>query len=118
MASARCCPAASQWIRRSRRLERHALACEDVAAFVVEPVQGKGVNLPPDGYLRRAQRLCRDAGALFVCDEVQTGIGSHLAVAVPGARALGAPTRHDLPREGPLRRSRADRRSARLASCV
>ncbi len=47
----------------------------DVAAFVVEPVQGKGVNLPPDGYLLGAQRLCRDAGALFVCDEVQTGIG-------------------------------------------
>jgi ornithine--oxo-acid transaminase len=55
-------------------LER-ALAREDVAAFVVEPVQGKGVNLPPDGYLAAAQRLCRDAGALFVCDEVQTGLG-------------------------------------------
>ncbi|HEY2142023.1 MAG TPA: aspartate aminotransferase family protein [Solirubrobacteraceae bacterium] len=47
----------------------------DVAALVVEPVQGKGVNLPPPGYLQGAQRLCRDAGALFVCDEVQTGIG-------------------------------------------
>jgi ornithine--oxo-acid transaminase len=46
-----------------------------VAAFVVEPVQGKGVNLPPDGYLAGAQRLCREAGALFVCDEVQTGLG-------------------------------------------
>ncbi len=53
-----------------RELERG-----DVAAFVVEPVQGKGVNLPPDGYLPAAQRLCRDAGALLVCDEVQTGIG-------------------------------------------
>lgn len=51
------------------------LARGDVAAFVVEPVQGKGVNLPPDGYLEGAQRLCRDAGALFVCDEVQTGLG-------------------------------------------
>jgi ornithine--oxo-acid transaminase len=45
-----------------------------VAAFVVEPIQGKGVNLPPDGYLAGAQRLCRQAGALFVCDEVQTGL--------------------------------------------
>lgn len=53
----------------------HELARGDVAAFVVEPVQGKGVNLPPDGYLRAAQRLCRDAGTLFVCDEVQTGLG-------------------------------------------
>ena len=53
-----------------RELERG-----DVAAFVFEPVQGKGVNLPPDGYLAAAQRLCRDAGALLVCDEVQTGIG-------------------------------------------
>ena len=50
------------------------LALGDVAAFVVEPVQGKGVNLPPAGYLPGAQRLCREAGALFVCDEVQTGI--------------------------------------------
>jgi ornithine--oxo-acid transaminase len=55
-------------------LERE-LARGEVAAFVAEPVQGKGVNLPPDGYLVGAQRLCRDAGALFVCDEVQTGIG-------------------------------------------
>ena len=47
----------------------------DVAAFVVEPVQGKGVNLPPAEYLPAAQELCRQAGALFVCDEVQTGVG-------------------------------------------
>jgi ornithine--oxo-acid transaminase len=51
------------------------LARGDVAALVVEPVQGKGVNLPPAGYLQGAQALCREAGALFVCDEVQTGMG-------------------------------------------
>jgi ornithine--oxo-acid transaminase len=51
------------------------LAAGDVAALVLEPIQGKGVNLPPDGYLQGAQRLCREAGTLFVCDEVQTGIG-------------------------------------------
>ena len=51
------------------------LAREDVAALILEPIQGKGVNLPPDGYLATAQRLCREAGALFVCDEVQTGLG-------------------------------------------
>ncbi len=55
-------------------LERE-LARGDVAAFVVEPVQGKGVNLPPEGYLPGAQTLCREAGALLVCDEVQTGLG-------------------------------------------
>jgi len=56
-----------------------ALECElargDVAAFVVEPVQGKGVNLPPDGYLAGAQERCRAAGALLCVDEVQTGLG-------------------------------------------
>jgi ornithine--oxo-acid transaminase len=51
------------------------LARGDVAALILEPVQGKGVNLPPPGYLAEAQRLCRDAGTLFVCDEVQTGVG-------------------------------------------
>ncbi|MGH2927901.1 MAG: aspartate aminotransferase family protein, partial [Solirubrobacteraceae bacterium] len=51
------------------------LAHEDVAALIVEPVQGKGVNLPPPGYLPAAQRLCHEAGALLICDEVQTGIG-------------------------------------------
>src|SRR5271163_2594382 len=58
----------------SDALERE-LASGDVAAFVVEPIQGKGVNIAPPGYLGAAQRLCRDAGTLFVCDEVQTGIG-------------------------------------------
>src|SRR5580692_3132048 len=47
----------------------------DVAAFMVEPIQGKGVNLPVPGYLFEAQRLCRKHGALFIDDEVQTGMG-------------------------------------------
>jgi ornithine--oxo-acid transaminase len=47
----------------------------DVAAFVVEPIQGKGVYIPADGYLPEAQRLCRKYGTLFVCDEVQVGLG-------------------------------------------
>lgn len=47
----------------------------DVAAFIVEPVQGKGVNLAAPGYLLEAQRLCRRHGALFVADEVQSGMG-------------------------------------------
>src|SRR6516225_7231155 len=55
-------------------LER-ALATRDVAAFIVEPIQGKGVNVPDDNYLREAATLCRRHGTLFVADEVQTGIG-------------------------------------------
>jgi ornithine--oxo-acid transaminase len=47
----------------------------DVAAFIVEPIQGKGVNIPSPGYLRDAIALCRKHGALFVDDEVQTGLG-------------------------------------------
>jgi len=52
-----------------------ALAGEDVAAFFVEPIQGKGVNVPSPGYLQAAARLCRRHGALLVVDEVQTGVG-------------------------------------------
>jgi putrescine aminotransferase len=46
------------------------------ACVVVEPVQGEaGVVIPPDGYLREVAALCRDHGAFFVLDEVQTGLG-------------------------------------------
>jgi ornithine--oxo-acid transaminase len=55
-------------------LERE-LRSEDVAIFIVEPIQGKGVNLPPPGYLEGAQELCRRYGTLFCVDEVQTGLG-------------------------------------------
>src|SRR5881409_745856 len=48
---------------------------EDVALFLVEPIQGKGVHLPPVGYLEGAQALCRKYGTLFAVDEVQTGFG-------------------------------------------
>src|ERR671934_993305 len=51
------------------------LAAEDVALFIVEPVQGKGVNIPSSGYLEGAQELCRRYGTLFCIDEVQTGFG-------------------------------------------
>jgi ornithine--oxo-acid transaminase len=51
------------------------LSGEDVALFLVEPVQGKGINLPPPGYLEGAQELCRRHGTLFCVDEVMTGFG-------------------------------------------
>ncbi len=55
-------------------LER-ALAAGQAAAFIVEPLQGKGVNMPDESYLADAARLCRKYGALFIADEIQTGMG-------------------------------------------
>jgi ornithine--oxo-acid transaminase len=52
-----------------------ALHKRQVAAFIVEPIQGKGVNMPADGYLQAAADLCRRYGTLFVADEIQTGMG-------------------------------------------
>ena len=52
-----------------------ALDTGDIAAFVVEPIQGKGVNIPAQGYLAGAAELCHQHGALFIADEVQTGVG-------------------------------------------
>jgi ornithine--oxo-acid transaminase len=55
-------------------LER-ALSSRRIAAFIVEPIQGKGVNMPADGYLQATAELCRRHGTLFVADEIQTGLG-------------------------------------------
>lgn len=48
----------------------------DAAAFIVEPVQAEGgVQLAPPGYLSAARALCDRTGAVFIADEVQTGLG-------------------------------------------
>ncbi|MFJ8587348.1 aspartate aminotransferase family protein [Streptomyces sp. NPDC093595] len=47
----------------------------DVAALIVEPIQGKGVHETPPGFLRAAQELLRRHKALLIADEVQTGLG-------------------------------------------
>jgi len=47
----------------------------DVAALIIEPIQGKGVHMPPDGFLAAAARLLHEHGALLIADEVQTGFG-------------------------------------------
>jgi predicted acetylornithine/succinylornithine family transaminase len=53
-----------------------ALIDASVAAVIVEPIQGEGgVNVPPDGYLTGLARACREAGALLILDEIQTGMG-------------------------------------------
>ena len=57
---------------------------ENVVGFLVEPIQGEaGVDVPDEGYLAKADQLCKEAGVLFIADEVQTGIartGKMLAV--------------------------------------
>src|SRR5258706_182505 len=55
---------------------RRLLATGRYAAFLIEPVQGEGgIVEPPAGYLRQARKACREAGTLFVADEIQTGLG-------------------------------------------
>lgn len=52
-----------------------ALAQENIAGFMAEPIQGEaGVFVPDEGYLTEAKELCKAAGVLFIADEVQTGI--------------------------------------------
>ncbi len=55
-------------------LERE-LAKRDVAAFIAEPIQGKGVYMPSDSFLPDAQAICRKYGTLFILDEIQAGLG-------------------------------------------
>ncbi len=46
------------------------------AAFLVEPIQGEaGIVIPPEGYLREAEAICRENNVLFVVDEIQSGLG-------------------------------------------
>jgi ornithine--oxo-acid transaminase len=51
------------------------LGSGDVAAFVIETVQGKGCKSPATDFFVRAQELCRKYGTLLISDEVQTGLG-------------------------------------------
>lgn len=51
------------------------LASGDVAAFLIEPIQGKGVTLASQAYWDSVQELCRKHGTLLIVDEVQTGLG-------------------------------------------
>jgi ornithine--oxo-acid transaminase len=52
-----------------------ALENQNVAGFLVEPMQGEaGVNVPDDGYLKNAYDLCKKHNVAFIADEIQTGI--------------------------------------------
>jgi ornithine--oxo-acid transaminase len=49
---------------------------ENTAAFLVEPIQGEGgIIMPPTGYLKAAEKLCRTHNVLLLADEIQTGLG-------------------------------------------
>lgn len=48
----------------------------NTAAFLVEPIQGEaGIIVPPAGYLKACEKICRENNVLLICDEVQTGLG-------------------------------------------
>jgi ornithine--oxo-acid transaminase len=70
-----------------RALELHG---ENVAAFLIEPIQGEaGIMVPPEGYLARVQELCKQHNVLLICDEIQTGLcrtGKMLACEHDGIR--------------------------------
>ena len=49
---------------------------EEVAAFIVEPIQGEGgIIVAEPGYLQKARELCSEFGAVYIVDEIQTGLG-------------------------------------------
>ncbi|MBM2817276.1 MAG: argD [Ignavibacteria bacterium] len=48
----------------------------NTAAIMVEPIQGEGgIVIPPDGYLKAIERICKEENILFLCDEIQSGLG-------------------------------------------
>ena len=58
-----------------------ALEDKNVAAFMVEPIQGEaGVYVPEDDYLKEAYNLCKQKNVLFIADEVQTGVARNRTV--------------------------------------
>ncbi|MEK9196734.1 ornithine--oxo-acid transaminase [Ureibacillus sp. 179-F W5.1 NHS] len=47
----------------------------NTAAFIVEPIQGEaGIVMPPKGFLKAAEQICKEKNVLFVTDEIQTGL--------------------------------------------
>ncbi|MBM6647512.1 putrescine aminotransferase [Bacillus sp. RIT 809] len=59
-----------------KTFETCALVGEDVAAVILEPIQGEGgIILPPENYLKQVRELCDEFGSLLIFDEVQTGMG-------------------------------------------
>ena len=52
------------------------IGAENVTAFLFEPIQGEaGVNIPPEGYIRKVREICTKYNVLMIADEIQTGFG-------------------------------------------
>jgi ornithine--oxo-acid transaminase len=73
------CPSTGKSIRYNNVADLEAVLevhGKDTAAFIVEPIQGEaGVVVPDEDYLAKVQALCKKHNVLFICDEIQTGIG-------------------------------------------
>lgn len=53
-----------------------AIITPNTCAFLVEPIQGEaGIIVPPEGYLREVQAICKENNVLLICDEIQSGLG-------------------------------------------
>ncbi|STT82079.1 putrescine--2-oxoglutarate aminotransferase [Klebsiella pneumoniae] len=82
---------------------------DDVAAVILEPIQGEGgVILPPTGYLPAVRKLCDEFGALLILDEVQTGMGR--TGKMFACEHEKRPAGHSVSGESARRRCDADRR--------
>jgi 4-aminobutyrate aminotransferase/(S)-3-amino-2-methylpropionate transaminase len=67
-------PSTAEALAALRRAFLTVVAAEDVAAIVVEPVQGEGGFIPADAeFMRGLREICDEHGIVLVCDEVQTG---------------------------------------------
>ena len=57
-------------------LEKKFKENPNIVAYMAEPIQGEaGVVIPPEGYIAGVSKLCKKYNVLFICDEVQTGLG-------------------------------------------
>ena len=69
-------PAGFSWVPYGDADALEQAITSNTAAFIVEPIQGEGgIIVPPEGYLKRCQALCKKHNVLLICDEIQTGLG-------------------------------------------
>ncbi|GJM07079.1 MAG: ornithine aminotransferase [marine bacterium B5-7] len=69
-------PAGFSWVPYGDADALEQAITPNTAAFIVEPIQGEGgIIVPPAGYLKRCQALCKKHNVLLICDEIQTGLG-------------------------------------------